>query len=243
MDKSTNGSVLVAAWSFRSAVALAAFCSVLAPAARAHAYVMGERHITSDTVLKTDQYGSVVFDADDITLDCANHQVHISSASKPNCFSNQSKCAIVAYNHKNITIQNCAVVGGFDTRVAVDQSSAVTLDNVSATVTVNATAFHFEYTSDIVANQLYMLGPKTGMFVKNTYRANFSNIWIDSPHGKGVWSQYNNEDTYTNLIVWDEYDAPGFGLLAQHDIHLSVIDSEFDITDHGSPVPCSARCS
>jgi hypothetical protein len=101
-------------------------------ATEAHAAQYGELRIRSNTTLTTDRYGDVVFDADDITLDCANHQVHISSYTKLN---HGSKAAIYADSKTGITIKNCVIVGGFDHSLQIENSASVTVSNVTASTT------------------------------------------------------------------------------------------------------------
>jgi hypothetical protein len=84
--------------------------------------VYGELHIAQNTTLTDNQYGSVVFDADDILLDCNGHSVNFSSSySVANCAG--KKCGIVAAGKSSITIWNCVVNGSFDTGVQVTNGS------------------------------------------------------------------------------------------------------------------------
>ncbi len=77
----------------------------------------------SDTTLTEDHYGTVVIDADNVTLDCAGFRV-IGPSSDPSIQDG----IVVAYR-SGITIRNC-IVQGFNRGIVLDSSSGTSvLDN------------------------------------------------------------------------------------------------------------------
>lgn len=113
------------------ALAAALGCAgIFALAREAQAVQYGELRITSNRTLTDDRYGDIAFDASNITLDCANHQVHISSFTKLN---GGVKAAIYADSKTGIRIQNCNIVGGFDYALFLQNNTNLTVSNVTAT--------------------------------------------------------------------------------------------------------------
>jgi parallel beta-helix repeat protein len=113
----------------RAFVAALGFFATCVVATEAHAVQYGELRIRSNTTLTADRYGDVVFDAGNITLDCANYQVHISSYTK---VTHGGKNAIYADSKARITIKNCVIVGAFDHSLMIENSSNVVVSNVRA---------------------------------------------------------------------------------------------------------------
>ena len=142
----------------RSAVSAAFGLLVTLVSAIADANVYGVRYIWSDTVLKDHQFGSIIFGADDISLDCKGYQVHISSFTHLNCTQFGTpllKCGIVATNKRNISIRNCNVVGGFASGVHISGTDGATLHNVTSNA---STGFWFGYNSNLSATELFANG-------------------------------------------------------------------------------------
>lgn len=90
---------------------------VLALAPAAHA-TSGTMYVSSDTTLTSDHYGSIVIEADDITLDCAGHAV-IGPGERPAGISLES--------HTGVIVKNCSVYG-FEAGIWLYLSSNVTLE-------------------------------------------------------------------------------------------------------------------
>jgi TolB protein len=76
--------------------------------------------ITSDTTLTKDHFGSIVIDADDVTLDCAGFRV-VGPSSDPTVQE-----GIVVAHRSGVTIRNC-VVQGFPRGILLDSSTATTV--------------------------------------------------------------------------------------------------------------------
>jgi hypothetical protein len=110
-------------------VAMLGWAGTLSVANEAWAIQYGELRIHSNTTLTDDRYGDVAFDASNITLDCANHQVHASSFTKLN---GGEKVAIYAASKSGITIKNCKIVGVFDKSLRLEQTTNAVVQNVSA---------------------------------------------------------------------------------------------------------------
>ena len=135
----------------RGVGAALACLATLGIASEAHAVQYGDLHITANTTLTADRYGDIVFDADNITLNCNNHQVHISSYTKP---QDSFKAAIYAKGRSGITIKGgCKIVGGFDFSVVIRNSTNVTVQGVSA-----GTEAYFDGNTNTNASDLKLSG-------------------------------------------------------------------------------------
>jgi hypothetical protein len=137
---------------FRALVAAGlALCAMLV-ASEARAVKYGMRTITSNTTLTDHQYGAVIFGANNITLDCAGFQVHISSYTKPNCGAgNAQKCAVVAIGRSNVHVKNCNIVGGFDYGAYM---SGTNNSSIVWTQSNAITGFRFEGNTNLKAEAL-----------------------------------------------------------------------------------------
>jgi parallel beta-helix repeat protein len=93
-------------------VAIGAAITVAPSAAAA-----GTLAVTSDTTLASDYYGSIVIDADNVTLDCAGWSV----------VGTHDTDGIVIEGHSGVTVRNC-VVQGFVYGIAVRNSSSALLE-------------------------------------------------------------------------------------------------------------------
>lgn len=149
----------------------------LAFANEAHANQYGELHIKSNTTLTDDRYGDIVFDASNVTLDCANHMVHISSFTKP---IEGQKVAIFADTKSRITIRNCRVVGGFDHSIYIRHSSDVSVTQFTA-----STIALFDTNTSTAAVGL-TLGGSIGLFIEHetasVFSVNIPNCVMDGIH-------------------------------------------------------------
>ena len=190
-------------------------------APNAHAVRYGELHITRNTVLRDHQYGSVVFDADDITLDCAGKQVHISSYSKLNCDEGYSKCGIVAENRSNITIKNCRVIGGFDRGVSL-------INTVNANVTTvesagSSVGFWFQGTTRTSASDLAAAENDHGLVIDFDQGSTYSDITtVATTVGVYAWSCHDT--VFDN--IWTAYAEQGFSSYFLFDVTLRFIKVE-----------------
>lgn len=130
----------------------------------AHANQYGELRISTSTTLHDNRFGNIVFDAPNVTLDCAGYQVHISSFTKARG-PNGEKVGIYAAGKNGITIRNCNIVGEFDVGLWVSSSSSVYVDTASAGVGSTHTGFRFDNNSGMVAGMLTASGDATGVLV------------------------------------------------------------------------------
>lgn len=207
---------------------------LLANEARANQY--GELRIRSNTTLTDDRYGDIVFDADNVTLDCAKHQVHISSFTKLN---GGQKVAIYANGRSGITIKNCKIVGGFDLGMMIQESSHVTVQGIVASTSL----FFFE-NSNTVASGLTLNAPIAlfvdretsgsfsanvptcttfGVSVDETNFTTISNTTISGCEFEGISGSNNHNLTFDGVNV----SNCRYGLETTGDDHLNVIDSTF----------------
>jgi nitrous oxidase accessory protein NosD len=149
----------------------------LAKEARAIQY--GELRIRTNTTLVDDRYGDVAFDASNITLDCANHQIHISSTTKLN---EGVKAAIFADGKSGIRIRNCTIVGGFDDSLFIQSGTSVIVTNVTASTPA---VFAFNQSANVTGLNLHT--SDVALFIENditgTYsasiRCGFEGIHVD----------------------------------------------------------------
>jgi len=159
----------------------------LALANEALAVQYGELRIHSNTTLTADRYGDVVFDGENITLDCANHQVHISSYTKAN---GGVKAAIYADSKNGISIKNCNIVGGFDNSLMIQNTTGTTVSNVTA-----STPAVFYANTDVVATGLNLhayiglfLESDTGGSYSSNIRCAFEGIHVDESFGTTIFN-------------------------------------------------------
>lgn len=193
----------------------------LLAAPAAHAVKYGELHITRDTVLRDHQYGSVIFDADDITLDCAGKQVHISSYSKTNCDDGFAKCGIVANNRSNVTIKNCRVIGGFDMGVSLTNTVDSTVTAVESFGSTEG--FRFLETARITATDLFAAENEFGVNVTFDDDSTFSAISTQTTEvGFYVW----NAQRTTFRDIYIAYSNRGFSSEFLFDTTLSFLTVE-----------------
>jgi parallel beta-helix repeat protein len=80
----------------------------------------GTLHIGSDTTLAENHYGSIVIDADDVTLDCAGFRV-----AGPSSDPSVQEGIVVAYR-SGVTIRDCTVEG-FPRGILLESSTATTV--------------------------------------------------------------------------------------------------------------------
>lgn len=111
------------------AVATAAPLLGIVAAAPSASATTGTLTITGSTTLSEDHYGSIVIGADDVTLDCAGHQV-IYPGTNPGGPGG----GILLVGRTGVTVENCHVTGAYQYPVAVMQgSSGNTLRDNTAT--------------------------------------------------------------------------------------------------------------
>lgn len=80
----------------------------------------------------------MVFDASNVTLDCAGYQVHISSFTKGRG-PDREKVGVYALGKSHIEIKNCRIVGDFDAGLWVEGGSNLKVSDVySSTGTGNS---------------------------------------------------------------------------------------------------------
>jgi len=169
-----------------------AVCFTLLIAGTASANQYGVRTITSNTTLTDNQYGAIIFGANNITLDCAGYQVHIASQSTNNC--NGSKCGIVANGRSNITIRNCHVVGGFAWGIWLrnTSNSSVLYSDSNAT-----TGFYFENNNNLTGYSLdanyCALG---GYELRNNTNTKIGYSWATGCGGDGFDENNGTNTTY-----------------------------------------------
>ncbi len=89
----------------------------------------GFRTVTTDTTLTADHDGEIVIDADDVTLDCAGHQVIGEDAGE----------GIKVPQRTNVTVRNCTV-SGFEFGIVLRGADGNLLEG--NTVTSNRIGFH-----------------------------------------------------------------------------------------------------
>lgn len=208
----------------------------------AHANKYGEKHITKNTKLLDHQYGSVVFDADNISLDCSGYEVHISSYSKPNCVvaldgSYLSKCAIVAYAKSNIKIKNCRIVGGFDYGVYLTETNDAYMENVQSSAKYG---FLMRSTTGTYGTVLRASGNYAfGLWMNGDVDASFNNVVVEgvgagrSPglRPAGVSLGFQTNTYFTGLSV---SETNGAGVFIDDSDGVTVADSEiFDNANGG----------
>jgi parallel beta-helix repeat protein len=203
-------------------LAFLAFGAAFGVSAVAEARTYGELHITKSTTLSTDHYGSIVFDADAITLDCRGYMVHSSQDSRINCRGGRDKCAIVADGRDEITIKNCKVVGQFNVGVHVRSAVDAYVSNVNVN-TESGTAFDFDNDLRVVVTNLTALENNLGLHVRNDTDGYFSNVDIDSPNGVGVFS-YRNYGTVFDEITTDNCQGASFYSGEDRDVTLQYSD-------------------
>jgi parallel beta-helix repeat protein len=206
-------------------LALLAFVFVAGVPALAEARTYGELHLTKTTKLTTDHYGSIVFDADDITLDCANFMVHSSQHSKINCRSGRDKCAITADGRDGITIKNCKVVGQFNVGVHVASAVDAYVYNVHVN-TASGTGFHFHNDLDATGRKLTALENSLGVYVSDDTDGYFTEVTIDSPSGNGFYS-YNSYGTIFSEITADNCGGTSFYSGRDRNITLQYSDLSY----------------
>jgi hypothetical protein len=211
------------------AVGLGGFVMILARPAMANKY--GELHITHDTTLTDHQYGSVIFDADNITLDCDNKQVHISSFTKNNCHFggedgvSDTKCAIVAKNRTNVKVRNCAIVGGFHYGLYFLNTAISGVSLVSASGGC-AHGFLFASNQDIYANTLLANGTtETGVLVYRDVRGQYNNVTSASAGYYGIALNSSDGTSFYSAGVGYSADA-GFWANQNTNVSLDVLDVE-----------------
>jgi nitrous oxidase accessory protein NosD len=190
--------------SVRRLSVLAAFSLALALPALAHARVYGERHITTNTRLTDDQFGSIVIDADRIELDCAGHQVHISSYTRPNCLAG-GKCGIVLANHSAVHIQSCNVVGEFDAGIDVYAAESAYLFGNSVTVGSGIGILVHESTG-LIAQRTTLSAGGYGLFLYGSSDSYFDGLAIDTAN-VGIESDDNTGSEFEHLNVVNSFQG------------------------------------
>jgi len=229
---------------------------VLAVASEARAVQYGELHISANTTLTDDRYGDIVFDADNVTLDCAGHQVHISSYTKGQPGAGGAKVAIGAYGRNGITITNCRTVGGFDFSLFIKSSSNVTVRGVTG-----STPARFDSNANTLVTGLNLSNAPIALFIYNDFAGRYSasiacvtaGIFVD---GSGLTAISNttvsgcqNEAinaSNNNHLLLDHVDTQGNGngLIVNNDDGDTIRSSVFSnnarygmkIYDAGGPV-------
>jgi hypothetical protein len=199
--------------------ALISAASLVAPAA--HANIYKELHITRNTTLRDHVFGSVVFDADNITLDCAGKQVHISSYSKINCDDGFSKCGIVADNRSNVTIKNCYVVGGFDRGVSVTNTVDSTVSSVQSLGA--GEGFRFQETARIRATDLIAAENEHGVVIVMDDDSEFDAISTQTTT-VGVYAWHVHGTTFHD--IYSAYTERGFSSEFLFDVSLRFVTIE-----------------
>jgi len=92
-----------------AALVLAVVAAVVVSAAGA---TSGTLYVTSNTILKEDQHGPIIINADNVTLDCAGHAV-----------LGPGTTGISVYGRSHVTVRNCRV-SGFAGGIILGQSAS-----------------------------------------------------------------------------------------------------------------------
>lgn len=204
---------------------LVAFAVALGVPGLAEARTYGELHITASKTLTTDHYGSIVFDADDITLNCNGYMVHSSQDSRINCRSGRDKCAITADGRDGISIKNCRVVGQFNVGVHVASSVNAYVYNVHVN-TASGTGFHFYNDLDAVGRNLTALENFLGVYVDEDTDGYFTDINVDSPSGMCVYSRLNYGSIFDSVTT-DDCGMQGFASDLDRNITVQYSDISY----------------
>jgi hypothetical protein len=207
------------AWFRRVLAMTVAFGNMLALAGAAHANQYGELHIRSNTTLTDNRYGDIVFDAGNITLDCAGHQVHISSYTRIN---DGQKLAIYANGMNRVTIKNCSIVGGFDASIELKNSMSSVVQNVSASTTYLFLSDSYANVSGLTAsgNIGLNIDGDTGGIYSATVRCGSEGIHVYS----------SSETMLTNTSVTG---CTGDGIVGQSNSDLMIYDSDVERNGFG----------
>ena len=197
--------------SVRCLSALAALSLALALPAVAHARVYGERHITTNTNLTDDQFGSIIIDADHVELNCQGHQIHISSYTRPNCLVG-GKCGIFLAHHSQVNIFNCNIVGEFDAGIDAYDSEYANLFGNSVTVGSGIGILVHE-SSNLIAQRTTVSSRGYGLFVDVSDGTTFdglvidgANVGIEADHSYGSdFEHLNVTNSFQGLVTRDGY--------------------------------------
>lgn len=196
-----------------------AVAALLANAGTAHAVQYGQIGISTDTTMTTDRFGSIVFAADNITLDCNHHQIHISASTPINCspFYTSGKCGIVAAGRTGITIKNCNVVGAYTVGVDLEgtQDSAVFDTNASG----NNVAFNFSHTTHLVVERINANLVGTGVLVGYDTESYFQAVTTNATTSNGV-SVFDSSGTWLDDVTVS--NAGDFGFISNYNTYLMM---------------------
>lgn len=196
--------------------------AALFTAGTAHAAIQyGELRVSSNVTLSADRFGNVVFDAPNVILDCAGHQVHISSYSKARG-PNGQKIGIYALAKDGITIKNCNVVGGFDVGVWVDSTDHASVSLVSAGVGAGHTGFEFDTNTSLIASQLSSSGNSIGLSVFDD-QGGFYEAGVDSSV-TGIELEYSSQ----TQIAYSTVTNNQTGFLTLHNTGVSLIGDDVE---------------
>lgn len=208
----------------QAAVAVVSVMGTLAFSAVAQANVYGQRHISTNTVLADHQFGAIIFDADNISLDCAGKQVHISSYTRLNCSpqGTAGKCGIIAAGRTNVTIKNCQIVGGFDYGLDVESSTGVHVMNTSAAGPT--VGFEFSNNTSTQVDNVAANTTGTGLIIEHDNYGNYNNAAVDMSLHDGIDVSYGNLTSLVNPSVTNsgQSTSGGTGLYSFHNYALTV---------------------
>jgi hypothetical protein len=162
----------------------------------------GTLHLTGDKTLTSDQYGAIIFDADNITLDCAWKHLRYSPTYSPvNCSPEGvgRRCGIIAVGHHNVTIQRCYVDGIFDFAVDVESTEQAAARDV--VVTGSSVGFEFLSNTNASGYQLTANDTVRGVDVNYDQYGFFEHTVVASTLQWGIYVQYSTETTFDATSV------------------------------------------
>lgn len=119
----------------RRVLSLVVLAVVVALSSRSEA-TKGNLVITQSTTLTEDHYGSITLAADNILLDCDNHQI-IYDSTVPwsyNCTTvAPMTCGIAVTSRQNAEIHKCNIQGGFGAGIYLDRTKWAWVDHANIT--------------------------------------------------------------------------------------------------------------
>lgn len=172
----------------------------------------GVLNLTASKTLTKDQYGAVVFLADNITLDCAGKQVHISSYTpERNCphgndpevpDAGGNRCGIIAVNKQNITVKNCHVVGGFTYGIYFEGTNTATITQGTTVAGAWLSGIYLAGTTATTVSYSDLNVNGTGVKIAAGVNTRITNVWAggNAQNGfdefSGTSGSIYKDDTY-----------------------------------------------
>lgn len=166
----------------------------------------GTLSITTDTTLAEDHYGSIVIDADNVTLDCAGHQVIGLSTG--------TGVGVVLDGRSGVTVRDCHVMGGISGGFDLSGGSS---DNTLSGNTVTGFA-HAGFSLTNGANNNRLTGNAASGGVHGFWLEEVRGNVLRDNHASGNGFQLGNglgTNTTGNMLIGNtSSDAPysGFNL-------------------------------